>query len=66
MAYIRFDGKAQLDKGEYFRKNCMCCQQESDIYETLWNGEKFEGWSYCKYCDVETFHPIEKLPTESA
>ena len=60
MAYHDFWGKGVLEDGEYFDKTCQSCGKECDVYETVWTGEDVEGWSYCKDCDIETFHPIKK------
>lgn len=44
---------------------CMWCQKESDITETIYTGDEdsymgWEFWSYCKDCETDTFHIIEK------
>lgn len=61
MAYRGFGGTGVTEEGEYFETTCQSCGKESQRYEAIWNGEEVEGWSYCKDCDIETFHPIKKL-----
>lgn len=42
---------------------CQDCSKRSDIYEEVSVGfGVIELWSYCRACDLETFHKIAVRP----